>query len=510
MARSYRQTFDTIDAENSPSRLDAGCFGVITGQCSMLTRVPLRRLSFLILIALGCLGSSAGQESPVPKLSPGSARKSTHPSVPTAAVSSPQVVKLSVPMGTPLQVVLDEEIRLSKEGHPVHARITEPVYVFDRPVIPVGSKVEGRISKIGKISGGARTLAALNADFTPARKVEVEFSNLDLPDGSHFRLETSPTTEAGQIIRLTAAESQEQKRSRQVMSKKTRQVKEEAKREWTNAVAQLKMPGRKHRLERYIEGQLPVRRQYIPVGTVYLAEIDSALDFGTETISPQMISSGVAPLPVGSVVRGRLTTALTSGTSLKGDVVEALVTQPLLDSERRVILAQGSRLRGRVIQVRRARRMKKNGLLRIAFEELIQPDGISEKVEATLEGIESAKGANVRLDSEGGTGARTPKTRYLATALSLTLAAASVNNEGDVGNGVARGGSSTGSRVAGGAAGFKLAGIALGLAVHSRGLGYTMGGSGAAMSVYSHFIARGRDVAFPKNTIVEIGIGRQQ
>jgi hypothetical protein len=35
--------------------------------------------------------------------------------------------------------------------------------------------------------------------------------------------------------------------------------------------------------------------------------------------------------------------------------------------------------------------MKKNGQLRIRFQELIQPDGIQEKVEATLEGVQSAK-----------------------------------------------------------------------------------------------------------------------
>jgi len=28
--------------------------------------------------------------------------------------------------------------------------------------------------------------------------------------------------------------------------------------------------------------------------------------------------------------------------------------------------------------------------------------------------------------------------------------------------------------------------------------------------VYSHFIARGREVSFPKNTAMEIGIGRQR
>jgi len=36
-----------------------------------------------------------------------------------------------------------------------------------------------------------------------------------------------------------------------------------------------------------------------------------------------------------------------------------------------------------------------------------------------------------------------------------------------------------------------------------------MGAYGAVRSVYSHFIARGREVAFPKNTAMQIGIGRR-
>jgi hypothetical protein len=154
--------------------------------------------------------------------------------------------------------------------------------------------------------------------------------------------------------------------------------------------------------------------------------------------------------------------------------------------------------------------MKKNGQLRIRFQELIQPDGIQEKVEATLEGVQSAKAGNVKLDSEGGAEATTPKARYLATALSLTLAAASVRSDSDVDHGIARTGNATGARVAGGANGFKLVGIGLGLAVKSRALGYTMGAYGAGMSVYTHFIARGQEVVFPKNTAMEIGISRQR
>jgi hypothetical protein len=34
-----------------------------------------------------------------------------------------------------------------------------------------------------------------------------------------------------------------------------------------------------------------------------------------------------------------------------------------------------------------------------------------------------------------------------------------------------------------------------------------MGAYGASVSVYSHFLSRGRDVVFPKNTSMEIGFG---
>jgi hypothetical protein len=35
----------------------------------------------------------------------------------------------------------------------------------------------------------------------------------------------------------------------------------------------------------------------------------------------------------------------------------------------------------------------------------------------------------------------------------------------------------------------------------------TTGAYGASRSVYSHFIARGQNVVFPQNTLMEIGIG---
>jgi hypothetical protein len=477
--------------------------------------MPIRSILDATLCAVLLSGTFVGpavaqEEAPRPQLLPGTSRPPAARRDNTPA--PPQTVALTVPRGTPLQVALDQEIRVRKVGQPIHGRIVEPVWAFDQIVIPVGTEVMGQITRIGEISGGKRTMAALDADFTPTRKVEVSFSEMLLAGGKRLALQASVTPGSGQLIQfVAAAESKEKKKTVQdAASEKTKQAKAQAKQEWNNAMKQLRTPGRIRRAERYLEAQLPVHHQYITAGTVYFAELDQPLDFGTEVMTPQMASTLGGPLPAGSVVHARLITPLTSATSKKGEVVEAVLTQPLLNTDKRLVLPQGSRLKGTVRQVQPARRMKKNGQLRINFQELIPPDGIEQKVEATLEGVQSGKDANVKLDSEGGAEATTPKTRYLATGFSLALAAASMRTDADVDHGVTTNGGGTGARVAGGANGFKLVGMALGLAVRSRALGYTMGAYGAGMSVYSHFIARGQEVVFPKNTAMEIGVGTRK
>lgn len=475
----------------------------------MLIRSNLLAALCGTLLASALLTAAMAQDAPMPQLSPGSARKA--PAVGPPTPPAPQTVALTVPKGTPLQVALDQEIRVVRVGQPIHARIVEPVYAFDHVVIPVGSEVTGQITKIGEISGGKRTMAALDADFTPERKVDVRFDQLLLSDGRHFPLQTTVMAGSGQVIKFVAAADSKKKNTvKDAASEKTRQAKEQAKQEWDNAMKQLKTPGRMHRAARYAEAQLPVHRQYIFAGTMYFAELDQPLDFGTEVMTTQMASTMGGALPPGSVVRARLMTPLTSATAHKGDGVEAVLSQPLLDADKHMILPQGSLLKGTVRQVQPARRMKKNGQLRIEFRELVPPDGVQQKVEATLESVQAGKDANVKLDSEGGAEATTPKTRYLATGLSLALAAASTRTHNDVDHGIADHGGGTGARVAGGANGFKLVGMALGLAVRSRALGYTMGAYGAGMSVYSHFLARGREVVFPRNTAMEIGVGTRK
>jgi hypothetical protein len=420
------------------------------------------------------------------------------------AASPNDTIPLSVPKGTAIQVVLLKELRIQKVGQSVQGRVAEPIYAFDKLVVPVGTEVTGQIRQLQNVSGGKRTLDALNADFTPSRKVQIEFSDLQLPDGRHIPIHTTVTPGSGQVIQFVTNSPDKKKTVKDTASEKAEQAKEDAKRQWDAAMKQVHEPGKLHKIERYAVAQLPVHPQYIDAGTVYFAELEEPLDFGTEPLTPEMAASLTAAPPPGSSVHVRLLTALSSATAQQGQDVEAVLSQPLFDGTR-VVLPQGSRLKGSVVQVRPARRLSRNGQLRIVFHELVLPDGVEQKVETTLAGVQAGKGQDVKLDAEGGAEANTPKTRYLATGISVLLALASAHTDADARAGDV--GGNTGNRAAGGVGGFKLVGLAMGVFVHSQPLGMAMGAYGASSSIYAHFIARGHELVFPKNTAMEVAIG---
>jgi hypothetical protein len=397
-----------------------------------------------------------------------------------------------------VQIALDKEVRIRKVGQPISGHVVEPVYAFDRLVVPVGTTATGQIMKIEGISNGKRTLSALDAEFTPAHKIDVEFTEFVLPDGKHLPIHTRVTPGSGQVIQfVTAADADHQKGVKDAAAERAKEAKEEAKREWDSAMQQVKAPGKLLKIERYAVAQLPVHPQYIDAGTVYLAELQQPLDFGSEPLTPQLAASLSSPPPDGSFVRARLVTPLSSATSQKDDKVEAMLTRPLFDGDR-LILPQGAILRGSVVQVEPARHMSRNGQLRFVFHDLVLPNGLDQKVSTVLTGVQAGKTDNLRLDAEGGAQATSPKSRYLQTGIALGLAAVSAAGDGDA---------DILNKSAGGANGFKLVGIAVGIAARSNPLGIAMGALGASRSVYIHFIARGRDVVFPENTAMQIGIG---
>jgi len=110
-----------------------------------------------------------------------------------------------VPKGTAVQVVLDKEVRIQKVGQPIHGLVAEPVYAFDKLVVPVGTGVTGQITQLEGVSAVKRTLDVLNAEFTPARQVQVEFDDLELTGGQHIPIHTTVTVGSGQVVQFIAA-----------------------------------------------------------------------------------------------------------------------------------------------------------------------------------------------------------------------------------------------------------------------------------------------------------------
>ena len=411
----------------------------------------------------------------------------------------PQSVSLTVPQGTPLHVALSREVRVEKPGQTIEGHVVEPVYAFDKLVIPVGTKITGQITQIEGVSAGKRTQAALDANFTPARKISVEFTEITLTSGKQLPVQTKVTPGSGNVVEfVSAADTHPGNKAKDVAAERTREAKQQVKQEWESAMEQVKQPDKMRRLERFALDQLPAHPQYLDPGTVYFAELQQPIDFGTETLTPDLAASLGAPPPDGSVVQARLMTPLSSATAHQGDPVEAILSRPLFDGDR-LILPQGSLLEGTVIQVQPARHPGRNGQLRIAFHELRLDTGVETKVQATLAGVEAQKEQNLKLDSEGGARSRSSNTRFLTTGIVVALAGfASIGDSG---------GGDLAHSTAGGAAGYKLIGIAVGLATRSQPVGMAFGIFGATRSIYTNFIARGHEVVFPKNTAMAISVG---
>ena len=188
-----------------------------------------------------------------------------------------------------------------------------------------------------------------------------------------------------------------------------------------------------HRAFRLGVAQLPIHPQYLDAGTLYIAETQEPLNFGDEEVKEQTLQSIGTPPPAGSLVRASLLTPLDSGTTKRGETVQAVVCKPtLLDKDSSDSAAGNTAERGRgatgaACMASEAR----NGQLRIAFHELVLPSGSTFRVDTTLAGIQG--GQNDNLDQEGAAKATNPKSRYITTGIAVTLAMIGSGGKNDVG-----------------------------------------------------------------------------
>ena len=436
-------------------------------------------------------------------------------------------VPLNVPAGAPLRLYLTK--RVSKQaGVKVEAKTLEPVFAFDREVIPAGSVVSGKVSRVQPFAKWQRFRAIVNGDFTPLRNALVEFNNLTLPDGKSVPIRTIETvglhtiyTEPGKKKKPAGP----QKQNGGILGTARRTVKDRlngAINARSRGVADIvRGPNKREKLADFLWSKLPYHPQRIRRGTRFDAPLVDELHFGSESVTAAALTDLGSQPSADSVARARLLTALDSASAKPGLPVNAVLTAPLFSANHKLVLPEGTRLVGAVTMARKARSFHRAGRLRFNFQKLDLPPEIANlgrhapapeplKTQAMLLTAEGSGTAPLKVDAEGGVQAKESKTRFLAPMISLLVASRAADN--DAGRHHDTGGAGTDTNVSGrtlgGASGFGFLGAAA--SQSSRYVGMAFGYYGVAWSVYSNVVARGGEVQFDKNAMIDIQFGARR
>jgi hypothetical protein len=415
------------------------------------------------------------------------------------------IVPLTVEKGLPLQVTLTDKVRF-KIGEPVHGKIVEPVYAFDREVIPVGAEVIGKIT--GFKSGGTwkRVTSLLAADFTPVRTPLINFDTIVLENGT--RIPISTTVEAGTdtLVRYNGG----LKQAKDI--KPTVELKNQ-----TKALVSTSSTHGDDLLKGMLWNLAPYHPQSLPTGIRYKATLMEPLDFGTAILGAGAFDKlGSAP-PSGTTVFARLETALDSRTAKQGAIVKAVLTRPVFSRDRLLIFPVGSRLVGEVVQAHPAGAFHHGGQLSFKFTRIEPPASIllgtapPQELDGSLSAVLINHDlAQLRINELGDIRVAESKTRFFAPALAMVGVAQGFNFGAEPLGNALLGASEENmlGRVMGTHSGFGLPAGLAGRMVPPIGIGLGLYGLGHA--IFSNILSRGLEVRFPVNTPLEVRLDAAQ
>jgi hypothetical protein len=382
------------------------------------------------------------------------------------ALSDVTIVPLVVDAGFPLQVVLTNKLRF-EEGERVHAELAESVYAFNREVIPSGSEVIGTVT--GFRETGKRILRMLRGNFTPAREPQLTFHTLMLPGGTRISVTTS-------IVGVKAGDSKSSK---------------------------------KERIKDALWSLSPYRPQYVPPGVQLKVVLGGPLRFGEAVLKTEALGKLGAELPSGVIASVRLTTELDSRSAMPGDPVEAKLIRPLFSPDEELIYPVNSTLRGEVFEVKSARMWHRNGRMGFRFTTIELPpilraEAPPVQVSGDFAAADVADQKELGIDKNGAIRIHESKKRFIAPAYAFIKAGTALNASSDSFGQAVTGAYSSRmlKQFSGQDSGLGLTGSISGAMIPPVGIGLAF--YGAARSVYSNFIGRGRDVKFPVDTFMEI------
>ena len=436
---------------------------------------------------------------------------------PAAVVNVPLIVSA----GVPLRTYVTKRLRMRLD-EPVQAKLIDPIYAFDRIVVPAGAELQGHVTKLDPVSKMKRAQAILNGDFTPLHFARVEFTTVTLADGHSMPIHTADSQGLLTIYAPPQPNKKPSKKPNKAQPQKTgvlgtakqqaeQQIQQQISARTHGVIDLVRSPNKKEWLQDYLLKKLPYHPQWYRRNTRFDATLSAPLDFGIVPVSSDVLSK--VGMPGGeSWGQVRLLTDLSSAHADANTQVSGVLSQPIFSLDQKLLVPEGTLLTGRVRQAQAARWFHRGGKLRFTFDRVELPaitamPAISiERTPVLLSAAESDPRARVKVDSEGEAKATESKARLLAPVLALIVASRAADT--DAGRdrvGSAGGEANYGGRTLGGFSGFGIVGSLA--AQGSKTLGAVLGYYGLGWTVYNTIISRGNEVEFKKNTAIAVRFG---
>lgn len=408
-----------------------------------------------------------------------------------------------LPAGTPLQVKIHKRIRIKGVSQQIEGRVIRPVFAFNKEVIPAGSEVIAHIARLTPIRGQRRFQAVLNGDFTPLRNPEIQFDVLKLPDGKTMRIKTDIASQWG-MIAPSGKRIQARKKNSLIGT-----TFERARMQLLNGrqeiVTEINSQPKWDRLQEEAYSRLPYHPQFLAANTRLSAQLEEPLAFGVETIAASEMEQTGLP-PPDTVVTAHLLSKVGSNSDT-GSKVSAIVSEQFYSADRHLILPEGTRLMGTVVQAQPAGWFRRSGKLRLRFQQMELPEPVPMKnrkltVEAAVARVDIIRKARIKIDNEGGMKSIESRTRFIAPAVQMFLGVNVLDNRN---NSAQSQRANRVIRTIAGASGLGLVGSIA--AQFSSDAATGIGLYGVALSVFNHVVARGHNILLAQATPFQIRFG---
>ena len=390
----------------------------------------------------------------------------------------------TIPAGVPLRVQVDHRYRV-RAGTRIEGHLIAPIYSVDHQVLPVGTRVSGTIQGSHRDTASNRAAELLNGQFVPPKVPDVSFRSLRLANGTTVAIQTHVVQRDAAVVKMTAS------RKRPGLREQAREQIENGKQQVLDTIHH---PNVGDRLEKWVYAQLPWSPPTIWTGTQYDAELTAPVVIPGEAPAP-LPQADEGRTPTG-VVEARLTVGLDSARDKHGELVTAVLTQPLLTPDgKQVLFPEGSELQGLVTLAQPARWFARNGRLRFTFRSMGTGGST---IHGQLKAAEAKGGENVKINDEGTAASSSGPGKYLAPMALGVLAASTYGDDA---------GHAQNSAVVSNGFGFAARIVAIAAANPAVGRGFAY--FALSKSLYARWIARGHEIDFPKDTRIEIQLNQR-